>query len=164
MTQAALAYPVGRRIVAALIDIAVLAGLYLVLVALFGDFESGTRTGPDGEETTSFNANLEGAGFVLYVLLVLGYYIVLELILRATVGKLAMGLRVRSVDGGEAALSGIFFRNVLRIVDALPFLYIVGLVSVAVTQHRQRMGDLAGKTVVVRTKDVANSGDRASPA
>ncbi len=41
-------------------------------------------------------------------------------------------------------------RNILRIVDALPVLYLVGLGFVAVTGKNQRIGDLAAGTVVVR--------------
>jgi uncharacterized RDD family membrane protein YckC len=41
-------------------------------------------------------------------------------------------------------------RNVLRIVDFLPVLYLVGLVTVAVSQRNQRLGDLAAGTLVVR--------------
>ena len=37
----------------------------------------------------------------------------------------------------------------LRIVDVLPFLYLLGLLVIAVTPRNQRIGDLAASTLVV---------------
>jgi uncharacterized RDD family membrane protein YckC len=54
------------------------------------------------------------------------------------------------LDGGRYGWKAVLLRNVLRIVDGLPVLYIVGLVTVAVTQRNQRLGDLAAGTLVVR--------------
>ena len=43
-------------------------------------------------------------------------------------------------------------RNVLRLVDSLPTLYLIGMISVIVTAHNQRLGDLAAGTIVVRER------------
>jgi uncharacterized RDD family membrane protein YckC len=45
----------------------------------------------------------------------------------------------------------VLARTVLRIVDALPIFYIVGLITVLATGRgrRQRVGDLAAGTLVV---------------
>jgi uncharacterized RDD family membrane protein YckC len=42
-------------------------------------------------------------------------------------------------------------RNLLRLIDGIG-LYWVGIVSIAATDRWQRLGDWAGRTVVVRTK------------
>jgi uncharacterized RDD family membrane protein YckC len=39
---------------------------------------------------------------------------------------------------------------VLRIIDWLPFFYLIGFVLILVTSNRQRLGDLAANTIVVR--------------
>ena len=43
-------------------------------------------------------------------------------------------------------------RNVLRLIDILPFVYLVGCVSILVTSRNQRLGDLAAGTLVVRER------------
>jgi uncharacterized RDD family membrane protein YckC len=41
---------------------------------------------------------------------------------------------------------------VLRIVDALPTLYLIGLVVIYVSDEGQRVGDIAASTVVVNER------------
>lgn len=133
----------GRRIVAALIDLLIVTGIFVVMVLLFGDY------GENDDGTFEFQ--LTGLPFLLNLLIVLAYYIGTEVATQQTVGKMVMGLRVAAADSSELTPGAIIVRNVLRIVDALPFLYLVGLISIAVTKRNQRIGDLAAKTIVVRT-------------
>jgi len=71
-----------------------------------------------------------------------------------TVGKRVMGLRVVD-DRGLALRPGqVVVRNLLRLVDSLPVFYLVGGVSMGLTRHCQRLGDLAAGTVVVRRASV----------
>jgi len=67
-----------------------------------------------------------------------------------TVGKRVMGLRVVDERGLSLRPSQVVVRNILRLADALPIFYLVGGVSMVVTRHCQRLGDLAAGTVVVR--------------
>ena len=136
----------GRRIVAALLDIIPLAVLFLVMAAAFGDFGNTVDEG----ETTTFSAGLNGWPLVLYLLLNFGYFVVFEGLAARTPGKFIMGLKVVKLDGGRYDWKAVLVRNVLRIIDGLPFLYIVGLIAVAVTEKNQRLGDLAAGTTVVR--------------
>jgi uncharacterized RDD family membrane protein YckC len=41
-------------------------------------------------------------------------------------------------------------RTILRIVDAFPAFYLVGFVVMITSQKKQRIGDMAAGTVVVR--------------
>ncbi len=132
----------GQRIVAALIDIALLVGLFLVMAALLGDFGSTDDSG--------FEVRLENEGFVLYLLLSLGYFVILEGLTGATLGKLVMGLRVAKLDGEPYGWGAVLLRNVLRIIDGLPLLYLVGIICIAATEENQRIGDLAARATVVR--------------
>ncbi|HVF75265.1 MAG TPA: RDD family protein [Acidimicrobiales bacterium] len=68
----------------------------------------------------------------------------------ATPGKTLLGLRVVAGDGGLLTAQALLVRNVLRVVDALPFPYGVGLAAAVVSDRGQRLGDLAAGTVVVR--------------
>jgi len=145
--QGTLDYKVtGRRIVAALLDVGTLVVLFLVMAAVFGEFGETVDEGG----TTTHSVRLGGGPAVLYFVLTLAYFIVLEGLAARTLGKLIMGLKVVRVDGGRADWGAIILRNVLRLIDGLPVLYIVGLIAVAVTEKNQRLGDLAGGTLIVR--------------
>jgi uncharacterized RDD family membrane protein YckC len=81
------------------------------------------------------------------------YYIGTEAYAGGTIGKKVMGLRVTK-DGQQADLQSVVIRNVLRIVDGLPFLYLLGVITMAVRSDRRRIGDIVAGTDVVRTREV----------
>ena len=132
----------GKRVVAAIIDIVILAVVFFLMSAVFGDAESDTSDG------ASFSANLDGLPALVYFLLVIGYYIAAEFYLGATPGKKAMGLKVVS-DSGPLTIGAVILRNVLRIVDGLPIFYLVGFICAAVRPDNKRIGDIVAKTSVV---------------
>jgi uncharacterized RDD family membrane protein YckC len=68
-----------------------------------------------------------------------------------TVGKRYRDIVVVKSDGSEITWLAAVGRNLLRIVDALPAFYVVGIVASLVTDDNQRLGDLATDTVVVHT-------------
>jgi uncharacterized RDD family membrane protein YckC len=70
-----------------------------------------------------------------------------------TPGKRVAGLRVVRNAGQPVGFLASAVRNVLRLVDFLPSLYLVGAISVVVSRYNQRLGDLAAGTVVVRERD-----------
>lgn len=137
----------GPRIGAAIIDIIILGVVFFVFGALFGD--SSASSGDDG---ASFNVGLTGGAAILYFLVVLGYYLVLEGTRGQTLGKMALSLKVVSAEGGELTFGAVAIRTILRIVDGLPTFYLLGIIVVAVSQKNQRLGDMAAKTLVVRAK------------
>jgi uncharacterized RDD family membrane protein YckC len=61
-----------------------------------------------------------------------------------------MNIRTISADGGQLSMAQAFVRNILRIVDYLPTLYILGIILFFVTSEHQRIGDMVAGTVVVR--------------
>ena len=67
----------------------------------------------------------------------------------ATPGKRALALMVLHSDGTPVGLSASLTRNLLRAVDFLPFLYGFGLLAMVLSRDFQRLGDIAGGTVVV---------------
>lgn len=79
-----------------------------------------------------------------------GYFVFFEVRWAGqTPGKRAIGLRAihasgRPMSGYEAVL-----RNLIRVVDQLPGIYVVGMLSMFFTERSQRLGDLAAGTVVV---------------
>lgn len=140
----------GLRISAALIDLAALLGVYIVLVLLVGEVSRA-----DGEFTFSLGA----VEIALYVALALLYYFVLEAATGQTLGKRLLGLRVVRPSGGRPAIGSIAVRTVLRIVDWLPVLYLIGLFSMLATGRRRlRVGDLAAGTGVGRAVPARHRG------
>ena len=67
-----------------------------------------------------------------------------------TPGKRALGIRVIAADGQPASLAQFVLRGVITLADILPLPLPVGLIVIAVSPKRQRLGDLAAGTLVVR--------------
>lgn len=77
------------------------------------------------------------------------YFTIPEAMFGATPGKLWNNLRVVRLDGRPLRLRDVVIRNVVRLIDGLPFLYLIGGASVLATKGSQRLGDLAAGTTVV---------------
>jgi uncharacterized RDD family membrane protein YckC len=93
-----------------------------------------------------------GAGlFFIFLFLAEWFYPVLFEVLRRgqTPGKMALGLAVVSDDGTPVTWTPSIIRNLLRFADFLPFFYMFGLVSMALSRDFKRLGDLVAGTVVV---------------
>lgn len=100
---------------------------------------------------------IAGIFAVAALLALIGYPLIFETLNGGrTPGKVAFGLRVVMADGGSLSFTAAAIRNVLRLIDFLPWFYAVGVVSVLVTSRRTRLGDLAAGTIVVR--DPAKAG------
>jgi len=78
------------------------------------------------------------------------YHYVIELVLRgSTPGKRMAGVRVVARDGGVPGAGALLLRNVFRLIDSLPTLYGVGLITVVLSRNNLRIGDMAAGTVLV---------------
>ena len=87
--------------------------------------------------------------FVLYS----GYYALFETFWNGqTPGKRLVRLRVISDSGRPVTVYEAVVRNLLRIVDQFPGLYVVGIISVFLTARNKRVGDIVAGTVVVHEK------------
>jgi uncharacterized RDD family membrane protein YckC len=145
----------GRRIGAALIDIGIVVVLMLLVGGIFGN---------DAASDAPASARYGALDRVLILCLVFGYFWGTETVWAQTLGKRALGIRVVGVGGSKATAGATLVRTVLRIVDFLPVLYIVGFVAVLATgPRRQRIGDLAAKTRVVLAGDQSDGPPSAPP-
>jgi uncharacterized RDD family membrane protein YckC len=91
------------------------------------------------------------AAALSYFVISIGYGMTCEWFWRGqTVGKKLFRLRVMDEQGLRLRFSQVVVRNLLRFVDALPFLYLVGGVICWFDPLHRRLGDLAAGTVVVR--------------
>ncbi|NNF16047.1 MAG: RDD family protein [Gammaproteobacteria bacterium] len=66
-----------------------------------------------------------------------------------TPGKAVMGIRVVNSNGAPVTLSTSVIRNLLRVVDFLPLMYLLGAASTLLTHTFQRLGDIVAGTYVV---------------
>ena len=69
-----------------------------------------------------------------------------------TLGKKAIGLRTIQASGLRLTFMQAVIRNLVRIVDLLPALYLVGGVTALLDPHGRRLGDMAAGTLVVRER------------
>ncbi|MFC1685875.1 RDD family protein [Nanoarchaeota archaeon] len=80
------------------------------------------------------------------------YFFILEANLGQTFGKMLFRIKVLNEGGIEIGWRESIIRNLVRFIDVLPFFYLVGFISILVSRKKQRLGDLAAKTVVVSLK------------
>jgi uncharacterized RDD family membrane protein YckC len=134
----------GSRFLAQLIDFPIQVAIILLAVL------AGTSLG-------ALAGNNAGIAFIAIVILgfivVWGYYPVSEAVWSGkTIGKFAFGLRVVGDQGEPIQVSQAVVRNLLRIVDFLPFFYGIGIIALFWNGRGKRLGDLAAGTVVVRER------------
>ncbi len=152
--QVALTFPVagiGSRFVALLLDTLIQAGVVLaaglVLAVLFA------ALGRHGDMLS-----LAGKWFIAFVLfafflLFWGYFSLFEAFWHGqTPGKRVMKLRVIKDSGRGVTLFESLARNLLRIVDYLPGLYLAGVVTMLANKRNKRLGDLAAGTLVIHER------------
>jgi uncharacterized RDD family membrane protein YckC len=87
--------------------------------------------------------------YIGFFLISIGYGIITEWYWQGqSLGKRILRIRVADVNGLRLRFSQIVIRNLLRFVDSLPVLYLVGGLACLISRRAQRLGDLAANTVV----------------
>lgn len=131
-------------------DEVVLKRVVAFLIDLLGFFVLwGIITGVLGSVSETLGALAGAVGGILFF----AYLIYFEAEYGQTVGKMLMNIVVVTEDGDPITYKQSAIRTLLRIVDALPAFYIIGLVAIFLTGRKQRLGDVVADTVVVRTKE-----------
>ena len=133
----------GRRVVATIIDSAVIGTIYAGIAGTFGTVTADTGV-------WHWEATMPAAATFAYVVVVALYFVLLESYRGQTLGKMVVGIKVVSeATGAPPALPAATVRTALRLVDGLAS-YLVAFITVLATAKRQRLGDLIAHTVVVR--------------
>ncbi len=87
---------------------------------------------------------------VILTLGYIGYYMFWEVLYYGqTPGKRFIKIRVIKANGATLGFSEVILRQVLRLIDFLPFLYSLGVVTMIFTEKKQRIGDLVANTVCI---------------
>jgi uncharacterized RDD family membrane protein YckC len=123
------------RLIAAFIDQLIAFALMLLVVALVP------------EELPTLKA-------ILFFLVYLAYFIVLESLWSRTLGKFFQGLVIRKLDGRPCDLTAALIRSGLRILEVNPLLFggLPAGIVILVSARRQRIGDVIAGTLVVSDK------------
>jgi uncharacterized RDD family membrane protein YckC len=145
----------GSRFVAQVIDLVLLVIVLAIVIAAAAAF--GDLTGQNGLALL--------LGLLVGFVIVVGYFWTLEALWSGkTLGKYVMGLRVVGDLGEPITFTAASIRNLVRIVDFLPFFYGLGLVVLFVNGRGKRLGDLAAGTIVVRDREAVSLHDLTAAA
>jgi len=134
----------GTRAIAQLIDLLIVSAVEVAV--LFFGFAAGSVT---NSSTVSFLIII-----VLSFINVFGYFWVSEALWSGqTLGKKAFRLRAVGERGEPLTFMQAGIRNIVRIVDFLPYGYGVGMIVLFANGKGKRLGDLAAGTIVVKDSD-----------
>ena len=135
---------VASRVFSGLIDAAIQVVLYIVLLLA-------TLLALSGGGGVSTELSRAVAGFVLFLVVFL-YPLISEMVSRGrTIGKMAIGLRVVTIEGAPIRFRHAVLRAMGGLVDKwVPPGGLVGTFFVLGTPNRQRIGDLLAGTLVIR--------------
>jgi uncharacterized membrane protein YgcG len=136
----------GLRVAATLIDLALLAGLLLIIASAAGLV---TATGG------SFSIWLSSAWWAAFAAVAGLYYLVLETVSGQTVSRRLLGVQVCGPSRTRPSARAVAGRTPLRVVDFLPVMSLAGFVTiVAPGVRRRRIVDLAARRAVARAAPV----------
>lgn len=144
-------YPVaglGERIAARLIDGAIIGGIIFVFVMVMGSMNL-------------FNTNETLVILIIALLVAIFsfYDLVLEIFWNGqSLGKKIMKIKVISLDGGQPRLGQYFMRWLFRIVDFTFTGSLCAFLCVAISEKKQRVGDMVAGTTLIKTVPRTNFG------
>ncbi|MFZ1799612.1 MAG: RDD family protein [Chitinophagaceae bacterium] len=134
------------RIFARLLDYLCIAGYVILILAIigFGNFDS-------------FLSNNTWIFIIVLVIPVVFYHLICETMFNGqSVGKMALNIRVISLNGNQPALSQYLMRWLFRLVDFTLSGNLLAVIMVAASEKHQRLGDIVAGTVVIKTKPKTN--------
>ena len=138
---------IGSRFIALLVDYLIWGAGFTVLVLLLSVIL------PSMVVFSRISAQWTVALVVLFFFLVnWGYFTLFEAFWNGrTPGKRIARIRVIQSSGRAISLFESMARNLVRYIDQIPGVYVVGVITMFVTRQHQRLGDLAAGTLVCAT-------------
>jgi len=142
----------GERVLARIVDIGVFTGVfylaYFIIIFFFISQLDNFKSGSEG----GFPVFLIVLGIIYSILLVF-YELVAEIYFNGqSIGKYAIKIKVVNIDGSRPTIGQFLLRWVFRLLDFGITLGIGAVISVAVTEKKQRIGDLIAGTTLIKTK------------
>ena len=145
---------VGSRFLAVLADHALQLLVYIILGLILYATSATTSIGNAVDRQSATAQKWIAALFILFnFLLFWGYFALFEAFWNGqTPGKRLLKLRVLKDSGRAITLFEALARNLLRIVDYFPGLYLVGVITMLCNRENKRLGDLVAATIVVHER------------
>jgi uncharacterized RDD family membrane protein YckC len=145
---------IGSRFLALLTDSFIQGFALFVMVFVFALIFSSAKKLPGGTAPVDTAAKWFIAGiFLFYFLLYWGYFSLFEAFWNGqTPGKRLLKIRVIKDSGRQITLFEALARNLIRIVDALPSFYLIGVITMLCNREQKRLGDLVAGTIVVHER------------
>ena len=141
----------GWRAAAVLIDTLIVllaSSVVLAVLTALGVLDLGLSQAFTVEDIVVASRAVPGWLTLVEYGIVFVYFTLFELT-GATPGKRVFKLTVLAEDGSRAGAGAVVIRNAVRLPE-MYLLYIPSAISCAVSSRRKRLGDFAGRTVVVR--------------
>ena len=143
---------IGSRFVAVLVDSLIQGAVAIALGLIFVGLGFGLRNAGFAGSSTA-GIWIVAILIFIYFLLMYGYFILFESIWNGqTPGKRLTHIRVIKDSGQPITAIDAVGRNLLRLVDQLPFAYGIGVVCAWISPQSKRLGDYVAGTVVVHEK------------
>jgi uncharacterized RDD family membrane protein YckC len=137
-------YPVaglGERIAARAIDLGLFLVSYFIIFLI-------------GISISSFISRYVMIGLMIFFAVIFVFYnLVTEIFMNGqSIGKRMLKIKVISVDGSQPTIGQYIIRWLFRLVDFWMTGQVLGLIVIAVSENKQRIGDLIAKTTVIKTQ------------
>jgi len=133
----------GTRAIAQILDLLILSGV------LVGIWFAAVAISAFGQDTIGGLVAIIGSFVVVF-----GYFWASEAFWSGqTIGKRVFRLRAVGDRGEPMSFAQAGIRNIVRLVDFLPYFYGVGFVVLFLNGRGKRLGDLAAGTVVVKDSE-----------
>ncbi|MFD1819917.1 Uncharacterized membrane protein YckC, RDD family [Pseudarcicella hirudinis] len=131
---------VGDRILAHIIDYLIFFAWFLIFLLTLGVL---------GKDL--FNTTIGPVSITLFMILpILFYDLLCEIFMNGqSVGKIAMKIKVLKLDGSHPTIGAYLMRWIFRVFDR----GLIALITIAVNNKGQRLGDIAAGTTVVKLRN-----------
>lgn len=139
--------PIGDRLIAFFIDGFTLMAFYFVAMMAFG-FASNFS-----DSMNEFVIENQWIIYAVYVIPAFFYHLIFEISWNGkSFGKWLMGLQVVKVDGTNPSIGNYIIRWMFRLVEITFTSGMIAFITVLVNGKGQRLGDIAAKTCVIKTR------------
>lgn len=129
----------GSRFAAALIDFIGILALAAIIGYCTGEAYFDNENG--------FNITLHDGSALLFMLAWIIGFPVVEGLTGQTIGKRIIGIKVIRKNGNK----GTVMQSIVRhLFDPIDYCLLIGLIIIAVSSSKQRIGDLVANTIVVK--------------
>lgn len=138
---------VGERLLAFLLDGFVIVGYFLLMQSLVGALEQSNLMSSEAIEKQQW------VFVLIYSIVPFFYHLASEVLWNGkSFGKWIMGLQVVRTDGTSPSFSNYLIRWLFRLVEITFTSGLVAFMTVLLNGKGQRLGDIAAKTAVIKTR------------